>query len=220
MRGVMAIRKNSLARVVVFISGRGSNLLSLIENAKHYEVVGVICNRPQAAGIALARSKQVAVQVVDHQNYATREDFEAALTQEVAKFSPDYIALAGFMRRLTASFVAGWVGRIINIHPSLLPLYQGLNTHQRVIAAKDRRHGTSVHFVTAELDAGPVIAQAKLSVMPHESPGSLAERVLVLEHKLYPKVLSLLAIGKVCLSANKVLVSGVPQRSNGVEFQL
>lgn len=184
-------------RTAVLISGRGSNMMALVEAARDpaypAEVVCVVSNRADAKGLAFAAANGIAAKVIDHKVFATREDFEAALDSYLRSMSVEIIALAGFMRLLTASFIAGWDGRMINIHPSLLPAYKGLNTHERALADGAKAHGCSVHLVTPELDGGPVLLQAEVPVLAGDTPDSLSARVLEQEHKAYPKALALLA---------------------------
>jgi phosphoribosylglycinamide formyltransferase-1 len=188
-----------LRRVAVLISGRGSNLQSLIEAADaSYEIVLVISNIQGAGGLEKAQATQIPTTVIAHDG-KTREGFDAELDTALRAAGAEFVALAGFMRILSDGFVRGWEGRLINIHPSLLPAYKGTRVHERVIAAGETSSGASVHFVVPELDAGPVIAQASVAVYPSDTPGSLAERVLGLEHKLYPEALKRLAKGEVIL---------------------
>ena len=185
-------------RVGVLISGRGSNMAALIEAALDpaypAEIVCVVSNRPDAAGLALARSHGIATHVVDHKNYASREGFDAALNGYLLGQNLDLIACAGFMRIMTPVLLAPWAGRMMNIHPSLLPLYKGLHTHERALADGIKIHGCTVHFVSPEVDGGPIIAQAEVPVLPGDTPATLAARVLVEEHKLYPKALATVAL--------------------------
>lgn len=179
-------------RVAILISGSGSNMVSLIEamGAEHPGApVLVLSNRPDARGIAKARALRVPAQVIDHTEFSDRESFEAALGDALEAAGAEVICLAGFMRVLTAGFVDRWAGRILNIHPSLLPKYKGLHTHARALEAGDAEHGVSVHLVTAGLDDGPVLGQARVPVLAGDTPQSLAARVLVEEHRLYPAVL-------------------------------
>jgi phosphoribosylglycinamide formyltransferase-1 len=180
----------STTRLVILISGRGSNMRSIIEAINHQQldarVAAVISNRPDAAGLEYASSQSIPTKIVDHKAFEDRESFDRALAQQIDEFNPDYVILAGFMRILTAEFVEHYQNKLINIHPSLLPKFKGLDTHQRAIDAGEKEHGASVHFVTAELDDGPVIMQAKVQVMPDDSAQSLAARVLEQEHQLYP----------------------------------
>jgi len=171
--------------LVVLISGRGSNMQALLDAG--LPVAAVVSNDPQAQGLQIAAARGVATAVVAHRSYPTREAFDAALQKVVDRYAPRLIALAGFMRILTPGFVERNAGRLLNIHPSLLPAFPGLDTHARALAAGVKVHGCTVHFVTAELDHGPIVAQAALRVRPEDDPGSLAARVLKLEHVLYPR---------------------------------
>ncbi len=184
------------ARLVILISGRGSNMQSIIRAIEAGElqadIAAVISNRPDAAGLQTASAAGIATQVINHRDFDSREAFDQQLAREIDDYQPDYVILAGFMRILTAAFVEHFAGRLINIHPSLLPKFKGLHTHQRAIEAGEREHGASVHFVTAELDDGPVILQAKVPVLKSDTPETLAARVLIEEHKLYPDALKLL----------------------------
>ncbi|MDW3116681.1 phosphoribosylglycinamide formyltransferase [Roseovarius pacificus] len=180
-------------RVAILISGSGSNMVSLLDSmtGDHpARPVLVLSNNPQAGGLEKARARGVTTAVVDHRPFkGDRPAFEAALQAELERHAPDIICLAGFMRVLTAGFVQQWQGRILNIHPSLLPKYKGLNTHARAIEAGDAEAGCTVHEVTAELDDGPILGQARVQVLPEDTPDLLAKRVLVQEHRLYPAVL-------------------------------
>ena len=184
------------ARLVILISGRGSNMQSIIRAIEAGElqadIAAVISNRPDAAGLQTASAAGIATQVINHRDFDSREAFDQQLAREIDGYQPDYVILAGFMRILTAAFVEHFADRLINIHPSLLPKFKGLHTHQRAIEAGEREHGASVHFVTAELDDGPVILQAKVPVLKGDTPETLAARVLIEEHKLYPDALKLL----------------------------
>lgn len=184
------------ARLVILISGRGSNMQSIIAainaGAINAEVAAVISNRPDAVGLALAAKAGIATELVNHRDFDSREAFDRQLAQRIDYHAPDFVILAGFMRILTAEFVTHYQGKLINIHPSLLPKFKGLNTHQRAIDAQETEHGASVHFVTAELDDGPVILQAKVPVLKEDSAETLAARVLAQEHKLYPDAISVL----------------------------
>jgi phosphoribosylglycinamide formyltransferase-1 len=171
--------------LVVLISGRGSNMQALVEAG--LPVGAVISNRADAAGLEFARSRQIATAVVDHAKFASREAFDEALSREIERHRPRLVALAGFMRVLTPGFVARHQNRLLNIHPSLLPAFPGLDTHARALAAGVKLHGCTVHFVTAELDSGPIVIQAVLRVKPDEQPAELAARVLRQEHVIYPR---------------------------------
>jgi phosphoribosylglycinamide formyltransferase-1 len=181
-------------RVAILISGGGSNMMSLVHamecddfNAKP---VLVLANNADAGGIAKAHAKGIATEVVDHRPFkGDRAAFEAVLHDTIAKYQPDIICLAGFMRVLTAGFIDKWQGKMLNIHPSLLPKYTGLHTHQRAIDAGDTKAGCSVHVVTAKLDDGPLLGQAEVPVLPDDTAETLAARVLIEEHKLYPAAL-------------------------------
>ena len=182
-----------MKRVAILISGGGSNMVKLVESmtGDHpARPVLVLSNDPQAAGLARAQALGVPVAAVDHRPFGRdRAGFEAALSGPLDAAAPDVICLAGFMRILTPGFIAAHQGRMLNIHPSLLPLYPGLNTHARAIEAGDREAGCTVHEVTADLDAGPILGQSRVPVLPGDTPETLAARVLVAEHRLYPAVL-------------------------------
>lgn len=183
-----------MTRVAILISGGGSNMLALLDRLAEPGVPGTPClvlsNDPAAPGLARAAARGVAVAAVDHRAYgADRAAFEAALQDRLVQAGAELICLAGFMRVLGPGFVAGWQGRMLNIHPSLLPLYRGLHTHARALAAGDRDHGCTVHEVTAELDDGPILGQARVPILPGDTPETLARRVLEQEHRLYPDVL-------------------------------
>mgnify|MGYP006185761185 FL=1 len=181
--------------IVILISGSGSNMAALVEAARQRrwaqrwgaQVVAVISNRPEAAGLAWARAQGLATAVVDHREHDGREAFDAALMQAIDVHRPALVLLAGFMRILTPGFVAHYAGRLINIHPSLLPAFPGLKTHQRAIEMGCRFAGATVHRVTAELDHGEILAQAVVPVLPDDTPDTLAERVLSQEHRIYPE---------------------------------
>ncbi len=184
-------------RTAVLISGRGSNMMALAEAARDpaypAEIACVISNRADAAGLEFASANGIAAKLIDHKAFSTREDFEDALDSYLRAMTIDIVACAGFMRILTAAFIAGWEGRMINIHPSLLPAYRGLHTHERVLADGTKTHGCTVHHVTAELDAGPIILQAKVPVLPGDTPDTLSARVLKQEHRTYPEALAIVA---------------------------
>ena len=192
--------------VVVLISGRGSNLRAILDAG--IPVSAVISNQAAAGGLAIAARRGVATAVVDHRRFATREAFDAALADEIDRHAPRLVALAGFMRVLTAGFVARYAGRLVNIHPSLLPALPGLDTHARALAAGAKRHGCTVHFVTAELDHGPIIAQASVPVLPGDTAQTLAARVLAQEHLIYPRALRWFLDGLLIVENGKVRVKG------------
>jgi len=188
-----------LKRVAVLISGRGSNLGSLIDAADgSYKIIRVISNIAGAGGLDRATAAGIPTTVIPHAG-KTREAFDTEVDAALRAADADLVVLAGFMRILSDGFVRGWQGKLINIHPSLLPAYKGTRVHERVIEAKETRSGASVHFVVPELDAGPVIAQGSVPVHPSDTPQALADRVLEIEHKLYPDALKLLASDKVKL---------------------
>ena len=184
---------STASRVAIFVSGGGSNMRALVEDMQGDHLARacvIVSNNENAGGIAWARDKGIATEVVDHRPFGEdRAGFEAALNTALARHSPDLICLAGFMRVLTAGFVTPWQGRMLNIHPSLLPKYKGLNTHARALAAGDATHGCTVHEVTALLDDGPILGQAEIPVLEGDTADTLAARVLVQEHRLYPAVL-------------------------------
>jgi len=190
--------------VVVLISGRGSNLQAILEAG--IPVCAVISNQADAAGLAVAARHGVATSVVEHRAFAGRESFEAALAAAIDRHAPKLVALAGFMRVLTPGFVARYAGRLVNIHPSLLPEFPGLDTHARALAAGVQRHGCTVHFVTAQLDHGPVISQASVPVLPGDSAQTLAARVLEQEHLLYPQAIRWFLDGKLVIEGDRVRV--------------
>ncbi len=199
-------------KVGVLISGRGSNLKSLLDAcaAANFpaKVVTVVSNRPGAGGLDFAKAAGIAAETVDHKAFADRGAFEAAVTAVLEDAGVELLCLAGFMRVLSPGFVRRWQGRMINIHPSLLPQFPGLDTHAQALAAGVKLHGCSVHYVTEELDVGPIIGQAAVPVLPGDDPATLAARVLKAEHRLYPACLRLIAEGKVGLTDGKATVSG------------
>ncbi len=199
-------------RTAVLISGRGSNLQALIDAAAApvypAEIVLVLSNRPDAKGLARAEAAGIPTQVIPHRDHATRADFEAALTGALTEAGAELVCLAGFMRVLTATFVERWQGRLVNIHPSLLPAFPGLDTHARALAAGVKLHGCSVHLVSAEVDEGPIIGQAAVPVLPGDDEATLAARVLEAEHRLYPLCLGLLAADRVRIEGSRATVQG------------
>lgn len=186
-------------RVVVLISGRGSNMEALLEARLPVEFACVISNKPDAAGLAIAAKHRVPTAVVNHRDHPGRAEFDAALAEEIDRHRPDLVVLAGFMRVLTDAFVRRYENRLINIHPALLPAFPGLDTHARALAAGVKLHGCTVHYVTPEVDSGPIIAQAAVPVLAGDTPATLAARVLRQEHRLYPQVLRWLAEDRVRL---------------------
>jgi phosphoribosylglycinamide formyltransferase-1 len=205
---------NENLRVVVLASGRGSNLGALIaaerEPDSRFEIVLVAGDRPEALALRLAEEAGIATLALDPRGYPDRASFDADLFARVAAYAPDLVVLAGFMRILDPGVLAPWVGRMINIHPSLLPKYRGLKTHERAIHAGDAMHGASVHFVTPELDGGPVISQADLAIEAGDTPATLATRLLPLEHRLLAATVDLIAQGRVVLAGDGVRFDGEP----------
>jgi phosphoribosylglycinamide formyltransferase 1 len=195
-------------RVAILISGRGSNMVSLIEAARApdypAEIVLVLSNRPDAAGLDRAREAGIPARALDHKAFPDRAGFDAALQAELEGAGIELIVLAGFMRILTDAFVEAWAGRMINIHPSLLPLFKGTHTHERALEAGVRLHGCTVHYVVPELDAGPIVAQAAVPVLPDDDADTLAARVIVQEHRLYPAALAVIAGGGAVLEEGRV----------------
>ena len=195
--------------VVVLISGNGSNLQAIIdalEQGLAVEIRAVISNCEDAYGLERAKKYHIPTEVISHHDFAERSSFEQVLRKTINKYQPKLIVLAGFMRRLSGDFVNHYEGQMLNIHPALLPKYPGLNTHARVLAAGDREHGVSVHYVTETVDSGPIICQAKLLVLPNDTSESLRARVHALEHIVYPKVLSWIVAGDLSLKGDKVLL--------------
>jgi len=206
-----------MKNIVVLISGRGSNLGVLLDAAIPARFAAVISNRPGALGLQLATARGIPAITLDHKAFADREGFDAALMAEIDKHAPDLIVLAGFMRVLTPAFVNRYQGRLINIHPSLLPVFPGLHTHERALAAGVKIHGCSVHFVTAELDHGPIIIQAAVPVHESDTPATLAERVLVEEHKAYPLAVRWFVEGRLKLTEDgRVFLVGAPQTAQAL----
>jgi phosphoribosylglycinamide formyltransferase-1 len=200
------MKRMTKKRVAVLISGRGSNMAALIEaaQARDYpaEIVLVVSNRPDASGLGRARQAGIATAILDHAAFADdREAFERALDAALTAQRIDLVCLAGFMRLLTPWLVNRWNGRMLNIHPALLPQFKGLHTHRRALAAGVKRHGATVHFVVPEMDSGPIIAQDSVAVVAGDTEATLAARVLEIEHRLYPQALRLVAEGRVTLPA-------------------
>lgn len=183
-------------KLVVLISGRGSNLNAILDAALPVEIAAVISNRPTADGLTLARRRGIATHALDHTQYPNRADFDAALMSLIDSYQPDGVVLAGYMRILTDAFVEHYSGRLINIHPSLLPSFPGIHTHARALAEGVRVHGCTVHFVTPQLDHGPIIVQAAVPVRADDTPDSLAARVLAAEHQVLPQAIRWWAAGR------------------------
>lgn len=186
-----------MIKIVILISGRGSNMDAILNAALPVTVAAVISNRPEASGLATAKMHGIATEAIDHKAFPTREAFDAALAATIDRYAPDYVVLAGFMRILTEGFISRYQNRLINIHPSLLPAFPGLHTHAQALAAGVKIHGATVHFVTPMLDHGPIIAQAAVPVLADDTKATLAARVLAEEHKIYPRALRWLAEGRI-----------------------
>ena len=206
-------------RIVVLLSGRGSNFQSLLNASLTGELSGsialVISNRPQAGGLAIANNANIDTALIDHQAYATRDAFDADLAGVIDSVTPDLIVLAGFMRILTQSFVSQFAGRLLNIHPSLLPLYPGLNTHQRALDNGDTHAGATVHYVTGELDGGPSVIQAKVPIESGDTKDRLADRILQVEHQIYPQAVNWHLSGRLALRNGVLYKDSVPLPATG-----
>jgi phosphoribosylglycinamide formyltransferase-1 len=200
-----------MKKLVILISGRGSNMEAIVRACASEgwpaRIAAVIANRPDATGLAFAASHGIATAVVDHRQFADRDSFDAALAEQIDAFAPDLVALAGFMRVLTARFVDHYAGRMLNVHPSLLPSFTGLKTHQQALDAGVRLHGASVHFVTSQLDHGPIVAQAAVPVIAGDTVATLAERVLATEHIIYPRAVRWFVEGRLALDGLRVTLT-------------
>ncbi len=198
--------------IVVLISGSGSNLQAIIDHISNKmlnaEICAVISNRPDAYGLQRARKANIPTQIIDHHQYDSREQFDSELIRKIEYYQPELIVLAGFMRILSDDFVHHFYGRMINIHPSLLPRHRGLHTHRRALQAGDKEHGLSIHYVTTELDGGPLILQKSVPVLDGDSEQSLAQRVLTEEHQAFPKVIQWFARQRLQLVNNQVMIDG------------
>lgn len=198
-----------MKNIVILISGRGSNMQAIVEaQLPGARIAAVIANRPDAAGLAWAAERGIATAALDHKAFASREDFDAALAAQIDAFAPDLVVLAGFMRILTPGFTQHYAGRMFNIHPSLLPAFPGLHTHQRALDAGCRLAGATVHFVTAELDHGPIVAQGAVAVADDDTADSLAAKVLRVEHQIYPQAVRWFVEGRLTLDGQRVQVDG------------
>ncbi len=191
-------------RVVVLLSGRGSNLRAIVEARLPIDIAAVVSNRPQAAGLTYARSQGIPAVALDHAQYPDRTAFDALLADEIGRHQPDLVVLAGYMRILGPAFIARFEGRLLNIHPSLLPMFPGLKTHERALAEGVKIHGCTVHFVTTDLDHGPIVVQAAVPVRADDTPDTLAARVLVQEHRIYPEAIRWFAEGRLVNVAGRV----------------
>jgi phosphoribosylglycinamide formyltransferase-1 len=200
--------------IVVLISGNGSNLQAIIDAINRGELAAtiraVISNRPQAFGLERARRAGIPTMVIDHNRFADREDFDAALQTAIDSYHPALVILAGFMRILTPTFVKHYRGRMLNVHPSLLPAFRGLDTHRRALAAGATEHGLSIHFVTDELDGGPVIIQKRVPILAGDDPETLRARVQEAEHRLYPRVIHWFATGRLQMHDHNLIFDGTP----------
>ena len=203
-----------MKQIVILISGRGSNMQALLSAKLPCRIAAVISNRADAAGLETANQRGIATRVVSHRDYADRATFDAALAEVIDSYQPDFIALAGFMRILTPQFAEHYHGRLINIHPSLLPAYAGMNTHERALQDGVKIHGCTVHFVTPALDHGPIIIQAAVSVLGHDTAQTLAARVLHEEHLVYAQAIRWLCGGQVSLNSKDRVVSSRPEQAS------
>ena len=220
----MSTGQKPTLRIVVLISGSGSNLQSLIDacinNKIKAQITAVISNKPNVKGVERATAANIPALIIDHRDFSSRQEFDLHLLEAIKSFEPDLVVLAGFMRILTPDFVNQFEGKLLNIHPSLLPAYQGLDTHQRAIAAGDSKAGATVHFVTPELDGGPPILQAEVAIMPADSAQDLAERVLKMEHEIYPTVVQWFCDGRLTAENGNAFLDGAIIGSNGILFDI
>jgi phosphoribosylglycinamide formyltransferase-1 len=209
-------------RLVVLISGSGSNLQAMIDACKGGQLAAnielVVSNRADAYGLTRAKDAGIATAILSHQEFNSRDAFDQALMRLIDQAQPDTLAMAGFMRILTPAFTQHYQGRLLNIHPSLLPRHKGLDTHQRALDSGDKHHGCSIHFVTAELDGGPIIAQAPFAIRPDDNVQRLTERVHEREHRLYPLVLSWRANDRLYLKEGTVMLDGIPLPPEGYQL--
>ncbi|WP_396586641.1 phosphoribosylglycinamide formyltransferase [Bermanella sp. R86510] len=216
----MTPEKPEPARIVVLISGSGSNMATIAAACARdeidAEIVGVISNRPGVLGLDRAQEMGIPTQVVDHTEYNSREEFDAHLIREIDNFTPDLVVLAGFMRILTSDFVRRYKGRMLNIHPSLLPKYKGLNTHKRALEAGDKEHGVTVHFVSEDLDGGPNVIQAVIPVLDDDTEGSLRTRVQEQEHIIYPIAVKWFVEGRISMLKGDAYFDDQPIPEKGV----
>ena len=216
----MAPGDSNVLRVAVLLSGRGSNLEALIRQQENYRVVVAISNRPDAGGLSIAARHKVPTRPINHRLFKSRSSFEYQVTRALDNYQPDLVVLSGFMRILTAAFTEKYSGRIINLHPSLLPDFSGLHPHRQALAAGASHHGATVHFVIPELDAGPIIAQGSLLIKAQETEDSLRLRTLNIEHRLLPRVVSWFAEGRLRTTNNEVFLDNELLPPNGVQCTL
>ncbi|MBI3897792.1 MAG: phosphoribosylglycinamide formyltransferase [Gammaproteobacteria bacterium] len=220
MVGTRTPPASARCRVVVLISGRGSNLGAIVDAVQHdglpIELCAVISNRPDAGGLDIARQVGITAEALDHRRYSDRDSFDRALMERLDSYRPDLVVLAGFMRVLGAEFIDHYSGRLINIHPSLLPAFPGLHTHQRALTSGMQQHGATVHFVTHEVDSGPIIAQASVPILADDTAAELAARVLQEEHRLYPLAIRWFAEGRLKIAGDHVLLDGRRQSIQGL----
>lgn len=211
------------APIVVLISGRGSNLQAIVDAMHHGQLPvalrAVISNKPEARGLAIARAAGADAVVVDHRRFPDRAQFDRQLMQTIDRYAPRLVVLAGFMRILGAEFIRHYAGRLVNVHPSLLPEFKGLNTHARALAAGTKVHGASIHFVTNDLDGGPVICQLRVDVRDDDTAESLAARVLDAEHRLYPLAIRWFVEGRLSIRDGQVLLDGSVRPEQGLTTQ-
>ena len=210
-----------MKNIVILISGRGSNMEAVVRAAENEgwpaHIAAVISNKPEAKGLEFARDRGIPTAIVSNKEFSSRVAFDAALQETIDRFAPDLVLLAGFMRILTAPFVAHYEGRMLNIHPSLLPLFPGLGTHQQALDAGESEHGATVHFVTAELDHGPMVAQARVPVLPGDTEDTLSARVLAEEHMLYPHAVRLFVEDRLSIHNGEVrIVSDAPAENPSI----
>ncbi|ARU57647.1 phosphoribosylglycinamide formyltransferase [Oleiphilus messinensis] len=219
----MADSASPTASIVVLISGSGTNLQALIDQTVHgtiaARIAAVISNRPGAGGIDRARQAGITTELLDHTNFQDREAFDEKLAETILRYKPDIVVLAGFMRILTPAFVRQFQGKMVNIHPSLLPKYKGLHTHKRALEAGDTEHGATVHFVTEELDGGPNIIQARVDIEENDTPESLAGKVLLKEHQIFPQVIKWMAEQRLSMTDNRAYLDDIIIPENGLQFE-
>ena len=209
-----------MKKIAVLISGSGSNLEAIISacNSKNIDgtVISVICNDPKAYGIKRAKNLNIEVRIINHKEFLTREDFDDELDSYLTQVSPDLIVLAGFMRILGNKIIKKFDSKMINLHPSILPLYPGLNTHEKVLQNNDKNHGITIHYVSSELDAGPIIAQGLIEVKTNESKDHLIERIHKIEHILFPEIINEICKGNIGLKDNKVIFKNLNDANGGL----